>query len=85
MEQDQLTPQAVISFLQAATNSFWNIEKAIIQNETMIDNLNRSKEDAAVIIRSMMEAFPDAMESIQMIQMEQVPLEVDRVKASTPS
>lgn len=82
MSESDLSKASIVSFLQAATNSFWNIEKAIIQNEEMVGQLTKAKEEAAVIIRSMRKAFPDSIKLIDMVQPEPVPLEVERDDAA---
>ncbi len=82
MSEFELAPKAVLSFLQATTNTFWNIENALEQNEIARDRLLKAREDASVVIRSMREAFPSAVESIDMIQPGVVPLEVERGKIS---
>ncbi|MCP3940920.1 MAG: hypothetical protein GY710_05495 [Desulfobacteraceae bacterium] len=80
MTEPTLSSQAIVSFLQGTTNTFWNIEKALIQCGNMTEQLTKAREDASIIIRSMREAFPDQIKSIDMIQPEPVPLEVERMQ-----
>lgn len=75
-----LSPSAVLAFCQATTNTFWNIENAIAQGEEAIAKLLKAREDASAMIRSMREAFPDAVRSIDIIQCDTDPrpLEVEK-------
>ncbi len=82
MEKENLAPAAVLSFLQSTTNTFWNIENALAQNEITKDKLLKAREDASIAIRSMHEAFPDSIKSIEMIQPGVVPLEIERAQCS---
>jgi hypothetical protein len=79
MSKEELKKESVLSFLQATTNTFWNIENAIAQNESAHEKLTKAREDASVMIRSMRQAFPDHCQSINMIQCDTGPgpLEVE--------
>lgn len=79
MSDSKLPKKSILSFLQANTNVFWDIENAIEQNEIAHEKLLRARENASVVIRSMRQAFPEAIKSIDMIQADTImPLEIEQ-------
>jgi len=63
----QISPAAITSFLQATTDTFWNIEKALVEYRAMESSLRKAKKDASMIIRSIKEAFPESRETVDML------------------
>lgn len=62
-----ISPKAITAFLQASTDTFWAVERALNEYKAMESSLKKARKDAAVIIRSIKQAFPDSNESIDML------------------
>jgi len=62
-----VSPKGITAFLQATTDTFWAVEKALNEYKAMERNLKKARKDTAVIIRSIKQAFPDSIESIDML------------------
>lgn len=62
-----VSPRAATAFVQAATDTFWEIEKALNEYKAMESCLKKAKKDVAVIIRSAKKVFPDMAESIDLL------------------
>lgn len=77
--QSQISQHAVISFMQAATDTFWEIDKAIAKYSSMLDSLKKAKNETAIIIRSINKAFPKSIEGFNPMETidTSVPLEVE--------
>ena len=62
-----INPKAVTAFLQATTDTFWAVEKAINEYRAMEHSLRKARKDTSIIIRSIRDAFPDSKESIELL------------------
>mgnify|MGYP006424059575 CR=1 FL=1 len=76
--RDAISPLAVASFLQATMDTFWNIEKALVEYEAVKDNLKKARRDTSIVIRSIRKAFPLASENCNLLgDFDKIPLEIE--------
>jgi len=76
--RDVISPLAVASFLQATMDTFWNIEKALVEYEAVKDNLKKARRDTSIVIRSIRKAFPLASENCNLLgDFDKIPLEIE--------
>jgi len=63
-DRKEMTPEATIAFLKKANDAYWGIEGAIRQQQVIMGQLMETKEDIALIVRSLREVYPEQMGSL---------------------
>lgn len=62
--QPQISPKAITAFLQATSDTFWSVEKALREYSMLVGHLRKAKKDISIIYRSIQTAFPEARDTI---------------------
>lgn len=65
--EPNISHKAATAFVQAATDTFWGIEKALNEYKAMETSLKKAKKDVATIISSARKVFPDMADSINIL------------------
>jgi prophage antirepressor-like protein len=67
VQNEPISAKAVAAFLQATTDTFWGIEKALTEYRAAEVNLKKARKDASKIIRSIRQAFPSSGEAVNLL------------------
>lgn len=81
INQSRISPKAITAFLQATTDTFWGIEKALIEYKMVEGNLRKARRDTSIIIRCIRDAFPECRDTVDLIgNLDGPPLEVEMMR-----